>query len=38
MSERWDTYNNEINESDLRPCGLPFERLIFGTTESQTLR
>ncbi len=27
MSERWDTYNNEINESDLRPCGLPFERL-----------
>lgn len=27
MSERWDTYNNQIYENDLRPCGLPFERL-----------
>ena len=27
MSERWDTYNNEVYENDLRPCGLPFERL-----------
>lgn len=27
MSERWDTYNNEVNPSDERACGLPFERL-----------
>lgn len=27
MSERWDTYNNEVYEEDTRPCGLPFEKL-----------
>ena len=27
MSERWDTYNNDVYHEDLRPCGLPFERL-----------
>lgn len=27
MSERWDTYNNDVYQEDLRPCGLPFERL-----------
>ena len=27
MSERWDTYNNEVYKGDLRPCGLPFERI-----------
>ena len=35
MSERWDTYNNEICETDIRACGLPFERLYIwydGTT------
>ena len=35
MSERWDTYNNKIYQDDLRPCGLPFEKLYIwfeGTT------
>ena len=27
MSARWDTYNNDIYEEDIRPCGIPFERL-----------
>ena len=27
MSERWDTYNNQICDNDISPCGLPFERL-----------
>ncbi len=27
MSERWNTYANEVDTNDLRPCGLPFERI-----------
>ena len=26
-SERWNTYSNNVDPNDHRPCGLPFERL-----------
>ena len=35
MTERWDTYSNEVEIGELEPCGLPFEKLYIwhdGTT------
>ena len=35
MTERWDTYSNELEGNNLSPCGMPFEKLYIwhdGTT------
>ena len=34
-SERWNTYSNDIDPNDNRPCGLPFEDYIYGLMEQQ---